>query len=329
MKNSWGNSPLSRAVAAGLLLPVIGCLPSQADAASQSASALQRKLEQLEDEMRSLRQELQNVRSEEPAQARQVEQLQQRVNTVEATTREVETKSHTQAHHDNMLFFRGGWTALQDSRAFTSFTDQHLGGVAGLPSNDGDEGWYVSGGLDFILTHDVWGLMKNTWVLGELSIGFNRYDSKRTAVVVPTAECALLAGKVGLPAVADCVVTGNNTMTTLNITAAPKIKFMEGSRVRPWIMPVGLDINVISPPSDSASVLDVGAVFGAGIDYEISKGIFIGFDGRYHYTAGETNTRNNFVSVTNRALNGVATLSGDTDHDNDYYQVGGYLGIGF
>jgi hypothetical protein len=330
MKNSRGNSSLTRAVAAGLLVPVLGCFAAQATAAS-SASALQRKLEQMEDEMRMLRQELQNVKSEEPAQARQVEQLQQRVDTVEATTKEVDTRSKTQTHHDNMLFFRGGWSGIQDSRAFTSFTDQHLGGVAGLPVNGEDEGWYVGGGLDFILTHDIWGMMRDTWVIGELSIGFNRIGSAKSALVVPTAECALLSGNVGLGGgVANCVVTGNNVMTTLNITAAPKIKFMEGSKVRPWIMPVGLDINVISPPSDSASVLDVGAVFGAGVDYELMKGIFIGIDGRYHYTAGETNTKNNFVQKTNAALASTGVqLSGDTDHDNDYWQVGGYLGIGF
>ena len=70
----------------------------------------------------------------------------------------------------------------------------------------------------------------------------------------------------------------------LRVTAAPRIQFMHGSQLRPWIIPVSLDFNVISPPSDAVTVLNTGMVFGAGADYEVFKGISIGVDGRYHWT---------------------------------------------
>ncbi|MDP2381961.1 MAG: hypothetical protein Q8N00_04085 [Nitrospirota bacterium] len=38
------------------------------------------------------------------------------------------------------------------------------------------------------------------------------------------------------------------TMLTMNI--APKLKFMEGNKFRPWIIPVGLDFHVISSPDE-------------------------------------------------------------------------------
>jgi opacity protein-like surface antigen len=59
---------------------------------------------------------------------------------------------------------------------------------------------------------------------------------------------------------------------------------MHGSKFRPWIIPVGLDVNVISPPSDAITVLNTGMNFGAGAEYEFLPGIVIGADGRYHWT---------------------------------------------
>ncbi len=74
------------------------------------------------------------------------------------------------------------------------------------------------------------------------------------------------------------------TVNMLRVSAAPKIRFMHGSKLRPWIIPVGLDINIISPPSDAVTVLNTGMQFGAGVDYEILPNIIAGFDGRYHWT---------------------------------------------
>lgn len=59
---------------------------------------------------------------------------------------------------------------------------------------------------------------------------------------------------------------------------------MHGSKFRPWLIPVGLDMNIISPPSDAVTVLNTGMQFGAGAEYEVLDGILIGADGRYHHT---------------------------------------------
>ena len=52
-------------------------------------------------------------------------------------------------------------------------------------------------------------------------------------------------------------------MVTIDI--APKLKFMEGGAFRPWLIPVGLDIHVISPPSNQTQYLDVGVQFGGRV----------------------------------------------------------------
>ena len=98
----------------------------------------------------------------------------------------------------------------------------------------------------------------------------------------------------------------NVTVSQFTVSASPKIKFFEGSKLRPWIIPAGLAIHVMSPPSESITYIAPGVQFGAGIDYNIWKDFFIGIDGRYHLTAGKSDNVN---------------LSGMT--------AGGYVGIGF
>ena len=95
-------------------------------------------------------------------------------------------------------------------------------------------------------------------------------------------------------------------VSQFTLTASPKIKFFEGSRFRPWIIPAGLGIHVISPPSESITVLIPGVMFGIGADYRIWKNFFVGVDGRYHLTSGRTD--------------GIKI---------DGMTAGGYLGIGF
>ena len=65
---------------------------------------------------------------------------------------------------------------------------------------------------------------------------------------------------------------GKQNMMMVTVSASPKIKFMEGSKLRPWIIPAGFDIHVISPPSGSTNYLDVGVQSGAGVDYELLPG---------------------------------------------------------
>jgi hypothetical protein len=83
----------------------------------------------------------------------------------------------------------------------------------------------------------------------------------------------------------------------LTVDVAPKIKFWEDSRLRPWIIPIGLDFHVISPPSNQVQYLDIGVQFGAGAEYQIYKAFRLGVDGRFHLASGATNTTNNFGTV--------------------------------
>jgi hypothetical protein len=232
------------------------------------------------------------------------------------------------AEKKSVIFFRGGYTEYaEEGRGFESFTDTH--GTLGLgTSNVGEEGWYVGAGVEHSISSNLLGLMPGTQLLGEIGLEYKRFGEERATVVVPSAECALLTVNVGVPGVANCVVSGDVTITMFTVSASPKIKFLEGSAVRPWIIPAGLDFHVISPPSDAATVLDIGVQFAGGVELEPLPGIKMGVDGRYHYTANETNTQNDFVLVTN-AAGAPVPLTGSTDKDNDFWTVGAYLGFSF
>ena len=57
----------------------------------------------------------------------------------------------------------------------------------------------------------------------------------------------------------------------LAVDIAPKLKFNEGSKIRPWVIPPGLDFQVISPPSNQTQYLNIGVQFGTGFEYEVRK----------------------------------------------------------
>lgn len=177
----------------------------------------------------------------------------------------------------NMVFFRGGG-AFGSDRSNEAFTDAF--GAGGI--NDGENGYYVGAGLDLVLTKNLWGMMSGTWALGEIGVEYKKFNSKRVAVVAP-----VLAGNTG--STPDVV-----QITMLTVSISPKIMFMEGSRFRPWIIPVGLDFHVISPPSDDTTVLDIGGQVAVGAQYRLWKAFHLGVDARLHLAAGETDTTNHF-----------------------------------
>jgi hypothetical protein len=185
----------------------------------------------------------------------------------------------------HMVFFRGGWAGLVNDRSNEVFTDAF--GASGN-TNDGNSGYYVGAGLDLVLSRDSWGMLPGAWVLGEIGVEFKRWNSDRVAQAVPTT-CAL----AGVP---TCSADFNKKvqLTMLTVNVAPKIMFMEGSRFRPWIIPVGLDFHVISPPSNNTTVLDIGVQFAVGAQYRVWKAIHLGVDGRFHLATGQTDTINNF-----------------------------------
>lgn len=313
MKRGW--EKLLHGVVAGLVLPAVASVYPQTAAAQDRMGEVQNRMQELQDEVRALQQELQQMKADDDAEHKQLED---RVTTAE-TAPEKRTKK-------NFIAFRGGYTEYKDlARGFESFTDTH--NTLGLGSgNVADDGYYVGAGIEHSLTSDLWGLWKGTEALGEIALEYKHFKSEPATLVVPTAECALLSVNVG-PAVANCVVTGDVAKTMFTVSAAPKIKFLEGSKLRPWIIPGGLDFHVISPPSDGATYLDIGVQFGAGVEYEILPGIKAGIDGRYHLIVDEaSNTENNIVQVFNN--NGLA-LTGDTDKDLDFWTVGGYVGFSF
>jgi len=188
----------------------------------------------------------------------------------------------------NMVFFRGGWAGMTSDRANEVFTDVN-GGVTGVSGgkNDGQNGYYGGAGLDLVLSKDVWGMMSKTWALGEIGVEYKHFNSNTVVVAVPST-CRVTG-------ITSCTVTtGRVQITMLTVDIAPKIKFWEGERLRPWIIPIGLDFHVISPPSNSTTVLDIGAQFGAGLEYRIYKAFHLGLDGRFHLASGATGTTNNF-----------------------------------
>ncbi|MGE3151618.1 MAG: hypothetical protein AB7G48_11950 [Nitrospiraceae bacterium] len=197
----------------------------------------------------------------------------------------------------NMVFFRGGYVYMFSDRANEIFTDTQ--NALGQGNNTGDQGWYVGAGLDLVLSKDTWGAMSKTWVVGEIGLQFNRLNSKTVTSAVPT-----LTALAGVP-LGGGTTPAQTQLTMVTINVAPKIKFMEGSRFRPWIIPVGLDIHVMSPPSNQTQYLDVGVQFGAGFEFQLWKAFKLGADARYHLTANLTNTTNN------------------------YFQAGPYVGISF
>ncbi len=189
----------------------------------------------------------------------------------------------------NMVFFKGGFAVAPSNRSNEFFTDCGLAGGT-CSQNNSNNGWYVGAGLDLVLSKDAWGMMSKTWVMGEIGVQFNRWGGS-------TVNGGVTGAATTGPA--------KTQLTSVNIDVAPKIKFMEGSALRPWIIPAGLDIMVISPPSNQTQYLDVGVQFGAGMEYEVWKAFKLGLDARYHLMANMTNT------------------------SNSYFQVGPYVGISF
>lgn len=183
----------------------------------------------------------------------------------------------------NLVFFRGGFAGLSSGRGCEIFVD------TGTCTNNANSGYYVGAGLDLLLSKDTWGLMQGMSVLGEIGVEFKRFDSNTTTVAVPTVANA--AAGTTFPTVNQVQVT------MLTVDVAPKLKFMEGSVFRPWIIPVGLDFHVISPPSNQTQYLDIGVQFGAGFEYQVWKEFKVGVDGRFHLASNQTNTVNNFGTV--------------------------------
>lgn len=218
---------------------------------------------------------------------------------------------------DNMVFFRGGWAHSNRDRNGVSIASNIISSNNGAVNSAvaGDTGdknaWYFGAGLDFSVDDNLFGLMDKTEVLAEVMFEYKEFANRvQGNALTNTSNVAIagIAGGLGLPTTTNAVGSARNvTISQFSLSASPKIKFMKGSAFRPWILPIGFSMDVISPPSESITVLQPGMVFGAGADYNLWKNIYVGVDARYHHALGHGVDRVN--------VNG--------------FTAGGYLGLGF
>jgi hypothetical protein len=237
-----------------------------------------------------------------------VQELDAWMNQVKAEPKKVETK-------DNMVFFRGGFGHSNKPRNGVSIqSDVASTGIAALDGTRADKNaWYMGAGFDFSLDDNLFGLSDNTQVIAELMFDYKEFQTVQgnvlasdNSVVVPGVVGGLTASG-GLTAALGATNPRQVTVNQLTLAASPKIKFMKDSDLRPWIIPAGFALQVVSPPTESITVLQPAMMFGVGADYRLWKNIFIGADARYHFGLG-----------------------GDMDGVNtNGFTAGGYLGLGF
>ena len=311
-------------------LTVAGAMVSQQAAAGSRAqhhateSALVSKVDVLEAQLRAMQDEMAAIRAGTGDSAK--------VQELDAWMQEHKAKPE-KVVHDNMIFFRGGY-ARNDSKRDDLLTGNQFGGdtpnvITGVLGGNKTvkDAWYIGAGFDFGLTDDIWGIMPNTEVDAELMFEYKNFGAKHfknnpaivNGSINPSPQngplCTLiqfastdeLNGVVGSGANGAGTRNCNSvTVSQFTLTAAPKFKFLKGSKFRPWIIPFGLGIHVISPPSNGVTYITPGVMFAGGAEYAIWKDIKLGADVRYHYTGSELDGVN---------ANGLS--------------AGGYLGIGF
>lgn len=315
--NRLSQALMAALLTAGLSAPALAA--SDVDALKAQLAQMQEQMQQQMQQMQQMQAKIESLSAQEPKQQQQVQRIEQRVARVESAP--VVTAP---AINGNRVFFRGGYAGMTDDRGNGVFTD--ILGVA--PKNNDDSGWYFGAGFDFLLSNNTFGLLPGTWAVAELGLEFRDMGSQTTPLAVPTAACIALnnAGLAGGGAASCLGLAGNQELMMFTVSAAPKLKFMEGSKLRPWIIPAGLDINVVSPPTDSSNYLDVGVQFGAGVDYEVIPGITVGADARYHLSADLSSPDYSAAAVAAAAANGL-TLN--TNPNLDTWTAGLSLGIEF
>ncbi len=288
---------------AGTLLTAAAFAP-QAMAADENVEALQQKIERMEQMLNSLQTELQDVRIESRESIKKVQVVEERVAVV----------SRVPKQKNSMIFFRGGFARMNSGRGTQVFTDLFDGGRANdgtqifnVDDNDAKGGFYAGAGIEHALTKDLWGMSDMVAVFGEIMFEWRKFDSKKGIAVVPAAAANLSNGQGGTLSVNPKGKNINNriTLSQFTLTAAPKLKFNPNGNFHPWIIPAGFAFHVISPPSDSGTVLTAGVMFGVGAEYEIGA-MTVGIDARYN--------------LNGDSLDGV---------DTDGLTAGGYLGFTF
>lgn len=257
-------------VAAVLAAGVLAAPTASADA---KVEALEAQVNQMSQMLQEMQGELNRVRD---AASRSASENTAKVMELDEWAASVRAAPAASAPKDHTFAVRGGWARFNQIRGDSVRT---LGTGLGedlLTSETDQDAFYYGGAIDFNVNNDLFGLMDHTSFNLELGIEYTEMaDERRNGL-----NTALNAISPAVPANTQQTVTVN----MLRISAAPKIKFMHGSKFRPWLIPVGLDMNLISPPSDAITVLNTGMQFGIGADYEIYDNIVVGADTRYHHT---------------------------------------------
>lgn len=264
---------------------------------SAKVDALEAQVQNLQAELSALRSDM--VRPAAGADTAKVQELDQWMASMKANGGEAGSKN-------NMVFFRGGFSRSEYNRGGT--LDPDLGGSpngSAIGNIGNQDAWYFGAGFDFSLNDNLFGLMNGTEVIAELMFDYKELADKQNNGL-SKAEVDVVNTLGTPPYNLPNANTQNATVNQLTLAASPKIKLFKGQSFRPWLIPAGFELSVISPPSDAITVLNPGMQFGVGADYKIWKDLYIGADARYHY------------SMDN--IDGVNT---------DGVTAGGYLGIGF
>lgn len=271
--------------------------------------AANQRIRQLENALQQIQQELANIKAE----AAKTQEIQNELNRVKAesaqTTQKVEriqqvTERSQPAGMDfegvsekrTMLFFRGGYARSDSLRNGTTIESRVV--PLGAQEQSDRDAWYVGAGFDYQLTRDGWGFIPKTEIDAELMFEYKQFGMAAGNALAN--EPSILAGAPLNPR--------GVTVSQFTLTAAPKIKFNHFAKykIRPWIIPAGLGIHVISPPSESITYISPGIMFGGGLEYNVWRDFFVGVDARYHYVPG---------GLDGSSFSGLTT--------------GGYVGIGF
>lgn len=202
---------------------------------------------------------------------------------------------------DTMIFFRGGYARTDFNRNGDLLTTAQ--GLLG--SNQDRDGWYMGAGLEHQMTDGLWGMWDGADIWGEIAFdykqigqtAFNGNGQAFGSTLSAVGNGVPVAAANGL-AIGPLNAVSSVHVTQLTLSASPKVKFMPGSKFRPWIIPVGMEISIISPPSDGVTVLQAGPVFGAGAEYNVWKNFVIGADARYHLSLTGTGDGNRSTGLT-------------------------------
>ena len=248
-----------------------------ADAAARKTEALESQMEQMAAQMQAMQAELSRVKGSSAQASAESAKVQELDNWM-ASMKAAPEASHSK---DNLVSVRGGWSRLDQSRkeGAAGQNSAILDGSDLLSDNNNADGFYFGGAFDFNVNNDLFGLMDGTSFGVELGVEYAEYG---TGVNNLTGTYPAALGTTG-----TAVTPGEATDNRLRINASPKIKFMHGSKFRPWIIPVGLELNILGVPSRAVSVLNSGMQFGGGVEYELYRGIVLGSDVRYHYSTSK------------------------------------------